>query len=213
MNNAPLLTCTGFGFTLLTTGNQPGGRENPFFRTGENRHSLLWLFYARHYVRLCAVYSLWRVCFWEALRLAAPVRGILTPKPQPAAYAVRSIIGGYSLLKNRITRMNTQDTHAQNPEQTTHELLTVDFKHRLSAFPRINTNGLTDSISLMTGRALGILYLLSGQFDGSSDRLADEILGGAINAAINEVADIQATVEAYLEAGRAQAAGLANPKA
>jgi hypothetical protein len=75
--------------------------------------------------------------------------------------------------------------------------LNVDFNHRLAALHNGEPECLTDSIGLMTDRALGILYLLSGQFEDDDSRLCDALLCGAIDAAIHEVEDIKELVKAY----------------
>lgn len=76
--------------------------------------------------------------------------------------------------------------------------LNVDFNHRLAYTSWSNEQSLTDSIGLMTDRALGVLYLLSGQFEDDGSRLSDALMCGAIDAAIQEVEDIKALVRAFL---------------
>lgn len=78
-----LLTAHPLAFTLSATGNKPDGRENPFFRTGEKPPQPIVAFLcASYWVALCRL-SIMAGCFWEAFALAAPVRGILTPKFSP----------------------------------------------------------------------------------------------------------------------------------
>jgi hypothetical protein len=90
--------------------------------------------------------------------------------------------------------MNSTNTQAQTEQET--PKLNPDYSHRLSATVNSNRGGLTDSIGLMTDRALGILYLLSSQFEGGN-QFSDALICGAIDAAIQEVEDIKATIIAY----------------
>lgn len=75
--------------------------------------------------------------------------------------------------------------------------LTPDFSHRLAFTSWSAESSLTDSIGLMTDRALGVLHLLSVQFEEDGSRLNDALLCGAIDAAINEIEDIKALVIAF----------------
>ncbi len=89
--------------------------------------------------------------------------------------------------------MDTSNNQAQT-EQHTH----VDFSHRLAP-----TNEVTDSIGLMTDRALGVLTLLLCQFTkGGNARLSDELIAGALDAAIQEVEDIKSLATAYEQKSR-----------
>lgn len=91
--------------------------------------------------------------------------------------------------------MNTSATD-QTPEPN--DNLIVDFSHRLGCRGSTTTSGMTESITMMTERALGILHLLSIQFDGSCEsRLSDVLMCGAIDSAINEIMDVQETVDAF----------------
>jgi hypothetical protein len=56
----------------------------------------------------------------------------------------------------------------------------------------------------MTDRAIGVLYLLSGQFEDDNNRLSDSLICGAIDAVIQEVEDIKATIKAYHQAEHAK---------
>ncbi|MDP3333136.1 MAG: hypothetical protein Q8S55_14335 [Methylococcaceae bacterium] len=78
--------------------------------------------------------------------------------------------------------MNNENTPALN----------VDFSHRLA-----DGAHLVDSIGLMTDRALGILHLLSCQFDDDCNRLNDITLANGIFAAISEIEDIKSLSRAW----------------
>lgn len=109
--------------------------------------------------------------------------------------------------------MSANNTQARQPAQH----LSVDFSHRLSVFNSAefntqNSDVLIDSISLMTDRASGILYLLAGQFEDEGGRLSDKLLCGVIDAAIHEVEDIKATLMAFCEAEHAKNQAQKNPE-
>jgi hypothetical protein len=91
--------------------------------------------------------------------------------------------------------MDNTNTQAEAGQETLQ--VTMDFSHRLSLCASFNSGILTDSIGMMTVRALGILYLLSGQFEDANYRLNDKLICGAIDAAIQEVEDIAAILLAY----------------
>jgi len=81
--------------------------------------------------------------------------------------------------------MNNENTPALN----------VDFSHRLAVgfHP-------TDSIGLMTDRALSILHLLACQFDDDCNRLNDATLANGIYSAIAEIEDIKSFSSAWYKA-------------
>jgi hypothetical protein len=97
--------------------------------------------------------------------------------------------------------MNSENTQAQNSEQETPSpKLNPDFGHRMSAW-HSKESTLTDSVLLMTDRALGVLQLIANQFyDEDCNRLNDALMTGAIDAAISEVEDIKALTKAYNKA-------------
>lgn len=66
-----------------------------------------------------------------------------------------------------------------------------NFAHRLASI-----SNLEDDIGLMTDRALGILYLLSSQFEGDVSRMNDTHIYNAIDAVINEIHDIDSRMKA-----------------
>jgi len=90
--------------------------------------------------------------------------------------------------------MNT-NTQAEIEQETLK--LNPDFGHRLTAFKSFDRVSLTDSIGMMTDRALGVLYLISGQFEDDNYRVSDALLCGAIDATIQEIEDIKAIIRAY----------------
>jgi len=63
----------------------------------------------------------------------------------------------------------------------------TNFHHRLTTVG--NCPG--EDIGVMTDRVLGILYLLSTQFEGDVGRISDKLVYCAIDAAIREVQDIK----------------------
>lgn len=101
-------------------------------------------------------------------------------------------------------------TTSSNTDQTeqsasTINKLTVDFSHRLSAAQTADDTTIIDTIDLMTDRALGVLQLLSIQFNGTSDsRLSDALMCGEIDSVLQEVEDIKATVNAFAKAEHAK---------
>jgi hypothetical protein len=103
--------------------------------------------------------------------------------------------------------MTTQSNTDQNKQDKTQSdnKLAVDFSHRLSATQTADGTSIIDTIGLMTDRALGVLQLLSIQFDGTGDsRLSDALMCGAIDAVLQEVEDIKATVSAFAQAEHAK---------
>ncbi|MEI6267630.1 MAG: hypothetical protein WCP01_02030 [Methylococcaceae bacterium] len=90
--------------------------------------------------------------------------------------------------------MNT-NTQAEIEQETLK--LNPDFGHRLLAFNSFDRFSLTDCIGMMTDRALGVLHLLSGQFEDDNYRMSDALICGAIDATIQEIEDIKAIIRAY----------------
>ena len=87
--------------------------------------------------------------------------------------------------------MNTTTTEPVN--------LTVDFKHLLAARDdKVDARRLHDTIHLMADKAIGVLYLLSLQFEGGATQLSEEINQNAICSVISEVENIKAVVDALL---------------
>ena len=74
--------------------------------------------------------------------------------------------------------------------------LKPDYSHRLAFTSLSSEQSLTDSIGLMTDRALGVLHLLSLQFE-NNDRLSDALICGAIDSVIQEVVDIKELARAF----------------
>ena len=93
---------------------------------------------------------------------------------------------------------------ATNTDENTPIRIEVDFNHRLTG---TDTQCLSDSIGLMTDRALGVLHLLSMQFEDASERLNDALLCGAIDSVIREIEDINSLVKACCEAEHAENTG------
>lgn len=89
-------------------------------------------------------------------------------------------------------KTNTQATIEQETLK-----INPDFGHRLLAFNSFDSANLTACISMMTDRALGVLYLISGQFEDDNYRVSDALLCGAIDATIQEIEDIKAIIRAY----------------
>lgn len=74
------------------------GRENPN-GTGENSPQPFVAFLCPSYcAAICRALSLWRGHFGKPHGLPH-LFAVFSPQPDPAAYAVRSMIGGYSLLR------------------------------------------------------------------------------------------------------------------
>jgi len=109
------LTAHPLAFTLSATGNKPVRAWKPVFRTGEKSPQPIVAFLCASYCAALCRLSIMTGCFWEAFAACRTCSRYFHPKIQPVAHAVESMNGGYSLLKNRITRMNTQSSHAQNP--------------------------------------------------------------------------------------------------
>lgn len=101
------------------------------------------------------------------------------------------------------TKTNTNQTKQDKTKSDSN--LPVDFSHRLSATQTDGGTSVIDTIGLMTDRALGVLQMLSIQFDGTGDsRLSDTLICGAIDAVLQEVEDIKATVSAFAQAEHAK---------
>jgi hypothetical protein len=95
----------------------------------------------------------------------------------------------------------SQTNYAQTQtEQAETSSLAVDFSHRLAFTDCVKSGTLTDSLGLMTSRALGVLNLLSVQFEGDVSRMSDDLIYCAIDAAIHEIEDIKALSKAYSQA-------------
>jgi len=72
------------------------------------------------------------------------------------------------------------------------------FVHRIDGDITDSLN-LTDIISMMTFRAIGVLNLVSVNMD-ADNRASDEIVKAALNSAIMEIEDIDATIQAFHKA-------------
>ena len=67
-----------------------------------------------------------------------------------------------------------------------------DFNHRVSCIHN-NHLDISDTISMMANRALGVLYLLALPFDDNgAPRLSDELIANALDSVICEINDIRA---------------------
>jgi hypothetical protein len=84
-------------------------------------------------------------------------------------------------------------------DQLTHKPEPI-FKHRLDSTKVGDINAVTDAIHLMTDRALGVLYLLTSQFEGHGSRMNDQLVNSAIHAAIAEIEDIDSVLLAHYDA-------------
>jgi hypothetical protein len=76
--------------------------------------------------------------------------------------------------------------------------LRPNFSHRLTEKNNPDTYDLTDTISLMSGRAIAVLNLLHWNIEGGST-LNDEYLISAIDCVVQEVSDIAAYAKAFHE--------------
>lgn len=99
--------------------------------------------------------------------------------------------------------MNTPKNPAQSEQNTTPNPQ-INFNHRLSETYGDENSRLSDTIGLMTERALGILKTLSWYFESGGNRSDDKTIIGAIDAAILEIEDIRATLIAFDEAHYSQ---------
>ncbi|MBT9097667.1 hypothetical protein KFZ76_08100 [Methylovulum psychrotolerans] len=90
------LTAQALAAILCGRSTVPHGRGNPLLRTGEKSPLPLVAFLCASYRAALGRLLIMAGCFGKPLRLAAPVRGISTPL-QPAAHAVESMSGGYSI--------------------------------------------------------------------------------------------------------------------
>lgn len=136
-------------------------------------------------------------CFGASARMAVLVRYANFNRPAPAKSWCRLIT----------SKRDNAMTTPSNTEQSVSSVnkLTVDFSHRLSAAQTAEDSSIIDTIGLMTDRALGVLQLLSIQFDGTGDsRLSDALMCGAIDSVLQEVEDIKATVAAFAKAEHAK---------
>jgi len=80
--------------------------------------------------------------------------------------------------------------------------LNIDFSHRLSALASgtVDSKCTIDSIDSITGRALGVLQLLSCQFESDGQRLSDTLICSAIDSVVKDIEDIQALISAFASA-------------
>ncbi len=94
----------------------------------------------------------------------------------------------------------------QNPTQTTSAIrpaltsISPVLNHRFSHLFKDHRD-LTDTIHIMTSRALGTLNLLSTQFEADdSNTLYNEIIYQVIDGIAQEIMDIQAYLKAFSDA-------------
>lgn len=74
------------------------------------------------------------------------------------------------------------------------------FPHRFDAAQVENPLDVQDAIGAITGRAHGVLILLSSQFDSPVGRMSDEIISNVIDSVVNDIDDIKTVINAYFEA-------------
>lgn len=102
--------------------------------------------------------------------------------------------------------MPNQST-AQSGQNTPKNTLSPDFTHRLglhSDNSQIDALCLVDSVLGACARASAVLFMVSLQFDESSEHFNEEINQNALDAAINEIRDIAAVVRAFHNASTGQ---------
>lgn len=90
----------------------------------------------------------------------------------------------------------------KNSNQTTDAIrpvtkLNPDFTHRYCASIYDDSGDLTDSISLMTDRALSVLALISCQFEGDVSVVNNNVIYLAIHSVEQELLDIKAYLKAH----------------
>jgi hypothetical protein len=85
--------------------------------------------------------------------------------------------------------MKTQTTNAIRPDLT---LISPDFTHRYVSSFYNDSDDLSDSIGLMTSRALSILALISGNFESHDSIINHDVIYSALDSVVQELNDIQA---------------------
>jgi hypothetical protein len=74
-----------------------------------------------------------------------------------------------------------------------------DFTHRYCTSLHNDSGDLTDSIGLMTDRALGVLALISSQFEGDVSVVNNNLIYLALDSVTQELQDIRAYLKAYTD--------------
>jgi hypothetical protein len=92
----------------------------------------------------------------------------------------------------------------QNSTQITDAIRPVtpikpDFTHRYCASLHNDSGDLTDSVGLMTDRALGVLALISSQFEGDVSVVNNNLIYLALDSVTQELQDIRAYLKAYTD--------------
>lgn len=90
----------------------------------------------------------------------------------------------------------------QNSTQITDAIRPVtqinpNFEHRYCASIYDDSGDLTDSIGLMTDRALGVLTLISGRFESNDTIVNNDVIYLALSSVEQELRDIQAYLKAF----------------
>lgn len=88
---------------------------------------------------------------------------------------------------------STQITDAIRPVTK----LNPDFTHRYCTSLYDDSGDLTDSIGLMADRALGVLALISSQFEGNVSVVNNNLIYLALDSVTHELMDIQAYLQAF----------------
>ncbi len=92
--------------------------------------------------------------------------------------------------------MKTQTTDAMRPVTS----INPDFTHRFASSIYDDSADLTDSIGLMTDRALSVLALISGKFENNKSIVNNDVIYLALSSVEQEILDIQAYLKAYSDA-------------
>lgn len=93
------------------------------------------------------------------------------------------------------TKNSTQITDAIRPVTQ----IKPNFTHRYCASIYDDSGDLTDSIGLMTDRALGVISLISCQFEGDVSVVNNNIIYLALDSVTQELQDIRAYLKAYTD--------------